>query len=73
MGATEILDAARRLSRDDRINLVQALWDSIADDTTPEIDDRLRAELDRRIAAHEADPTNVLTWDEIRRRIGVAP
>lgn len=69
MSTTEILNAARQLSRDDRIELVQAIWDTIAEDPVPAIDPELRAELDRRIASYEADPTNVLTWEEIKRRV----
>jgi putative addiction module component (TIGR02574 family) len=69
MSTTDILNAARGLSRDDRIELVQALWDSIADDVVPPIDEELQAELDRRIAAYDADPSNVMTWEEIKRRV----
>ncbi|HVC97212.1 MAG TPA: addiction module protein [Pirellulales bacterium] len=56
------------LSVAERIILVQDLWDSIEADTnsvytpTPE----LRAELDRRLAAHRANPTEGFTWEEVK-------
>jgi putative addiction module component (TIGR02574 family) len=35
----------------------------------PELTEELKAELDRRIAACEAEPTNVVTWDQLAARI----
>ncbi len=60
-----------RLGFEDRLTLVQELWDSIADHaaampiTVPQ-----QAELDRRIAEHEANPDDVVSWEEIRESIG---
>ncbi len=34
-----------------------------------ELDDALRAELNRRVAAHDADPTRVLTWDQVEASV----
>ena len=31
--------------------------------------ENLVAELDRRLAAHEADPTNVRTWEHVLARV----
>jgi putative addiction module component (TIGR02574 family) len=57
----------RSLSIDDRIRLVQAIWDTIAaDQALLDLTDDLKQELDRRIADLEANPENVLTWEEIK-------
>jgi putative addiction module component (TIGR02574 family) len=59
-----------RLSVDDRLALVQEIWDSIA--ATPEQVPLTEAEkelLDRRLADLDANPNNVLTWEEIKARI----
>lgn len=59
-----------RLSVDDRLSLVQELWDSIA--TSPELPDLTEEQkrlFDRRLADLDANPGNVLTWDEIRRSV----
>lgn len=73
MSTIDLLNSARTLSVEDRIELVQAIWDSIAQETPPPPDKELRAELDRRIAAHEANPSDVLTWEQIRHRVRIKP
>ncbi len=56
-----------RLGVDERIALVEEIWDSIAAEsaavplTTPQ-----RDELDRRLADHTAHPNDVLSWDEVK-------
>jgi putative addiction module component (TIGR02574 family) len=59
-----------QLSVAERIALVQEIWDSIAaEDAAPDLTDAQRQELDRRIARLDADPQNVLTWDEIKAHV----
>ena len=63
------LDAILRLSVPERIQIVEDIWDSIA--ATPEqlpLTDGQRTELDRRLEAHEADPSSALPWDEVHAR-----
>ncbi len=60
-----------QLSVADRIALVQEIWDSIA--ATPEevpLTEAQKQEFDRRLAELEANPNNVLTWEEIKARVG---
>jgi putative addiction module component (TIGR02574 family) len=53
----------------DRISLVEALWDSIADDQNQlELTDAQKAELDRRLAARE-HRSAASPWSEVKRRI----
>lgn len=66
MDTTATLDAVREWPVEDRLDLVFRLWDQITDSgwqapPSPE----LLAELDRRLAAHAADPSRVLTWDQV--------
>ena len=62
MSHSETLNAIKSWSVDDHVELVNQIWDSIADDNgVPKITDPPRAELDRRIATYESDPTDVLT------------
>ena len=58
-----------KLSVEDRLQLVQDLWDSIAADSAKvrPISKELGEELDRRIAEHEADPSSALDYDEVMR------
>jgi putative addiction module component (TIGR02574 family) len=53
-----------------RLQLVEQIWDSIAED---EKDFRLTAaqtdELDRRIAAQQADPNRGSSWSDVKKRL----
>ncbi len=49
----------------DRLRVVESLWDSIPADTSVEVSPEQRAELQRRIAAYEQSPEQLLTWDEV--------
>ena len=65
-------DALRRLSVPERLQLVEDLWDSIAEDAPDEafpIDAELATELDRRLAEHEADPGAAVPWEQVRRKL----
>jgi putative addiction module component (TIGR02574 family) len=45
-------------------------WDQLVDSGwRPELTDELRAEFDRRLAAHEADPGDVLTRERVVERV----
>jgi len=61
-------EALRRLSVAERIQLVEDLWDSIAqdapDDALP-LTSELAAELDREIDAHESDPGSAVPWEQV--------
>ena len=51
----------------DRLRVVESLWDSIPTDSPVEISPEQRAELQRRIAAHERSPEQLL--DEVRASV----
>lgn len=64
---TQLFDQARRLSVDDQIALVQALWDDIARrNRVPPPTEAQEAELDRRLADHDANPDDVVPWSEVK-------
>ncbi|HYK05908.1 MAG TPA: addiction module protein [Thermoanaerobaculia bacterium] len=51
----------------ERLQLVEAIWDSLVE--VPEavpVSDEVREELDRRLAAYYADPSSARPWAEIR-------
>lgn len=55
------------LGVDERLALIEALWDSIsADESAIPLTDAQRTELDRRLADHEANLNDVISWDEVR-------
>ena len=59
-----------RLTVEERLALVEELWDSIADNSVElPVPDAQRAELDRRLADHEADPGDVISWEDVKASI----
>ena len=59
-----------QLSAAERLELVEELWDSIADeDKALELTPEQREDLDRRLAEADADPTGGSSWEEVRERI----
>ena len=58
------------LSVQDRIHLVEAIWDSIAEvPEAVELSDSQRLELDRRLTAFEENPSVGSPWPEVRARL----
>ena len=64
------MEQLRRLSLAERIQLVEDLWDTIAAeaDNLP-IPESHREELSQRRAAHRSNPSTVIPWEEVRRRL----
>lgn len=64
---TKLLSQARQLSIQDQLELVEALWDGIAKrNAAPGPTDPQKAELDKRLADHEANPDDVVSWGEVK-------
>ena len=64
------LDEVLQLPVPERIRIVEAIWNSIAD--TPEaleLTDEQRVELDRRLEDFEKNPSGGSSWAEVRNRI----
>ena len=59
-----------KLSAAERLELVEELWDSLSDDDEAlALSDEQRADLERRLAEADADPTGGSPWEEVRERI----
>jgi putative addiction module component (TIGR02574 family) len=66
MDLTTILRVVDTWPVDDRIQLVEAVWDRIVDSGQhSELTHPQKAEIDRRLAELDATPDGVLSWDEI--------
>ncbi len=56
-----------RLGVEERLALVGEIWDSIAaDSASVPLTSEQAQELDRRLAAHEADPDDVVSWEDAK-------
>jgi putative addiction module component (TIGR02574 family) len=58
------------LAPQERLNLVYTLWDSLNPSDIP-LSAEQKAELDRRKAAHLANPDAAISWDSIKRSYGL--
>jgi putative addiction module component (TIGR02574 family) len=61
----------RSLSISERIQLVEDIWDSIRSDAPDSVglSPAQRAEVQRRVAAHDADPSTAIEWDVVRSEL----
>lgn len=70
MDLSQTLAEINALPIEDRLRLVHEIWDGIAaEKPVIEPSGAQRQELDRRIAALEANPDDLISRDELRRRL----
>ena len=63
-----------KLSAAERLELVEELWDSIADEHEAlALTDEQRGDLERRLAEADADPSGGSPWEDVRERIRHRP
>jgi putative addiction module component (TIGR02574 family) len=66
MDLQTILNETDSWSIEDRIRLVQEVWDRLADQGhEPELSEAMKSEIDRRLAAHAANPGAVIPWEQV--------
>jgi len=67
MSTRDLLAEFDRLSVEERIQLVQDLWDRVAADPSevPPLTESQTAELKRRLASHTANPDQTIPADEV--------
>jgi len=61
----------RKLPVAERIELAEALWDSIAEDPAqvPGLSEAQRLELRRRMMAGDANPEEAVSWESVRAEL----
>jgi putative addiction module component (TIGR02574 family) len=71
MSTSAISNEYLKLSVSERIQLVEDIWDSIAAEAseTIELSQAQKDELHRRVAAHRADPSTAVPWEEVKSRL----
>jgi putative addiction module component (TIGR02574 family) len=70
MDFTTALQTVRGWPADERLEFAFRVWDQLVEDGLQvEPTDELIAELDRRLAAHEANPEYVRTWEQVLERL----
>ena len=67
MGTQEIVEAFRRLPADERVRLVEELWDEVAKEFDQQgLSKAQQRLLDERIRQHEENPADVEPWEAAR-------
>jgi putative addiction module component (TIGR02574 family) len=66
MGRAELWSELMKLTPEERIELVEDLWDSIASVANPPLTDQEKDELERRLEDHRRDPSTAVTWEELK-------
>ena len=65
MSAAEIIDQLRSMPPAERREIVEQIWDEFADQDL-ELTPAQAAELDHRLAEHQANPNEVVAWGDIK-------
>ena len=61
-----LLSDASQLPLEVRIQLIEALWDTLPDDAMPPLSDEWLAEIERRSAEYDAGLVQPIPWEQIR-------
>jgi putative addiction module component (TIGR02574 family) len=70
MDPTTTLQAMQSWPVEEHLEFLFRAWDQLIDSGwQPELTEGMKAELDRRLAEHEADPSNVFTWEQVVERV----
>lgn len=72
-----LLVDATRLSVADRIQLIDAIWDTLPEGSSPPLCDEWAAEIQRRSAEYDAGGVQTVPWDQVKaealRRLAEKP
>lgn len=68
MTKTSLIEHARQLSATDRLELIDAIWDSLEPNELP-VADREKALIDGRLADLERNPTDQSPWSDVKARL----
>ena len=67
---TELLATAKALPLPQRIELAEALWGSITQDSyEPPLTPAQEAEIDRRLQEHRRHPQSAIRWEEVKAEL----
>ena len=69
MGRAELWSELMKLTPNERLDLVEDLWDSIAPQDMPPLTPEQKEELDRRYAEHLRDPSGASKWEDVKERL----
>ena len=66
----EFIDKAKKLSINDRMIIVEEIWDSIISSNEDlSLTNGQKKDLDKRLADYFKNPSDGSTWDDVKKRI----
>jgi putative addiction module component (TIGR02574 family) len=69
MNKATLLAEIMQLTAKERRNLIEELLAAVEEDEAFALTPEQKAEIDRRIAEHERDPSSAVPWEEVRDRL----
>lgn len=70
-----LLTSASQLPLEARIQFIEALWDTVPEDSLPPLSDEWVAEIERRSAEYDSGTVQPIPWEQVRaearRRAGL--
>ena len=68
--SSNLVEFAKSLPLAERVELVDALWESLLEEGyEPPLTAEQAVELDRRLESHRQDPNGVVSWDSIKTEL----
>ena len=68
--STNVLEAAKNLPLPERLELLDALWESIIEEGyDPPLTNTQAEEIDQRLRAHQRNPDDVVDWSVIKTEL----
>ena len=71
MNLDQTIESLSSLSVEERLQIVQRLWDTIPADSSVQLSPAQTAKLERRIAEHDANPDSALTREQLEAAITI--
>lgn len=68
---TSLMQSIRQLGPQEKLQLVEDLWDMLEAESVPPMSDELHAELQRRLAWSQAHPDSGASMQDIATKLGV--
>lgn len=69
---SDLRSQINNLSPAEKVELLGTVWESLGADAAS-LTDSQRAELDYRIARHEQNPSDVISWEKVRAGLSKKP
>ena len=69
MTIEQTIQAITNLPVEERLRVAEALWDSFSESDLPPLSEDQWAELNRRMAEHDADPASALTQEQVEKQL----